>query len=139
FGMPDAIAADVLAHRSGAQVDDYFDLTLHYGERRLCLRCSSLVAQPRPRFELHGTAASFVKYGLDPQEAQLKAGIDPRGDGFALDKNNGTLTFGNGSSGEVPSERGNYLAFYEAIANAILDGARAPVDPADARAGLVLI
>src|SRR5437868_5310474 len=139
FGMPDAVSADVLAQRDGAEVDDYFDLTLHYGERRLCLRCSTLVAQPRPRFELHGTAGSFVKYGLDPQEAQLKAGMNPGDAGFAVDANDGTLTFGDRRQVEVPSERGNYLAFYEAVADAILDGARAPVDPADARAGLVLI
>jgi scyllo-inositol 2-dehydrogenase (NADP+) len=139
FGMPDAISADVVAQRIDAQVDDYFDLTLHYGERRVCLRCSTLIAEPRPRFALHGTAGSFVKYGLDPQEAQLKSGMNPRDDDYALDPNDGTLTFGDGRAGKVPSERGNYLAFYEAVADAILDGARVPVDPVDARAGLVLI
>jgi scyllo-inositol 2-dehydrogenase (NADP+) len=139
FGMPDAISADVLAQRTGAEVDDYFDVTLHYGDRRVCLRCSTLVAQPRPRFALHGSAGSFVKYGLDPQEAQLKSGVDPRDAGFAVDEKDGTLTFGDGRSGKVPSERGNYLAFYEAVADAILDDAPVPVDPADARAGLVLI
>src|SRR5205823_10312737 len=45
FGTPEAISADVLAQRADAQVDDHFDLTLHYGERRVCLRCSNLVAQ----------------------------------------------------------------------------------------------
>ena len=139
LGMPDAISADVLAQRAGAEVDDYFDLALHYGERRVCLRCSTLIAQPRPRFALHGTSGSFVRYGLDPQEAQLKSGMDPRDDAFALDEKNGTLTFSDGRSGKVPSERGNYLAFYETLANAILDGTPVPVDPADARAGLVLI
>lgn len=139
FGLPDAVSADVLAQRDGAQVDDYFDLTFHYGERRACLRCSTLTAEPRPRFAVHGTAGSFVKCGLDPQEAQLKAGTDPRDERFALDANDGTLTFGDGGTSKVPSERGNYLAFYEAVADAILDGATVPVDPADARAGLLLI
>lgn len=139
FGMPEAISGDLLAQRTRAKVDDYFDLTLHYGDRRVCLRCSTLVVQPRPRFALYGTAASFVKYGLDPQEAQLKSGMGPRDDGFAFDENDGTLTFGDGRSGKVPSERGDYLAFYEAVADAVLDGAPVPVDPVDARAGLVLI
>ena len=139
FGMPDGISADVLGQRTGAQVDDYFDLTLHYGERRVCLRCSTLVAQPRPRFAIHGTAGSFAKYGLDPQEAQLKGGMDPRAPEFALDPNNGTITLGDGRHGKVPSERGNYRAFYAGVADAILDGAPVPVDPRDARAGLVLI
>jgi scyllo-inositol 2-dehydrogenase (NADP+) len=139
FGMPDAISADVLAQRAGAEVDDYFDLTLHYGERRACLRCSTLVAQPRPRFAVYGAAGSFVKCGLDPQEAQLKSGMTLRDDSFGFDGKDGTLTFGDGRSGKVPSERGNYLALYEAVADAILDGAPVPVAPADARAGLVLI
>jgi scyllo-inositol 2-dehydrogenase (NADP+) len=139
FGMPDSVSADVLAQREGAEVDDYFDLTLHYGERRVCLRCSTLVAQPRPRFAVHGTASSFVKYGLDPQEAQLKAGMDPCDDGYALDPNDGTRTFGDSRRGKVPSERGDYLAFYEGVANAIEGNVPVPVDPADARAGLVLI
>jgi scyllo-inositol 2-dehydrogenase (NADP+) len=139
FGMPDAIGADICAQRGGAKVDDYFDLTLHYGARRACLKSSSLTAVPRPRFALYGTAGSFVKYGLDPQEAQLKAGIDPRNDAYALDSNDGTLTFGDGRTGKVPSERGDYLAFYESVADAILDGAPPPVAPQDARDGLLLI
>jgi len=139
FGMPEAISGDVLAQRTGAEVDDFFDLTLHYVDRRVCLRCSTLVAKPRPRFAIHGTAGSFVKYGLDPQEAQLKSGMDPRDDGFTLDEKDGTLTFGDGRSGKVPSERGNYLAFYETVADAVLSGVSVPVVPADARAGLLLI
>jgi scyllo-inositol 2-dehydrogenase (NADP+) len=139
FGMPDAISADLLAQRDGAQVDDYFDLTLHHGERRVCLRCSTLIAEPRPRFAVHGTGGSFVKYGLDPQEAQLKAGMDPRDEGFGVNPVNGTIAFGDGAHGEVPSERGNYLAFYERVGNGIVGNLPPPVDPADARAGLMLI
>jgi scyllo-inositol 2-dehydrogenase (NADP+) len=139
FGMPDSVAADIFAQRADAKVDDYFDLTLHYGARRVCLKSSSLIAAPRPRFALYGTAGSFVKYGLDPQEAQLKAGIDPKANGFALDESDGTLKFGDGRKGKVPSERGDYLAFYEAVADAILNGAPPPVAPQDARDGLLLI
>ena len=139
FGMPDAISADILAQRRGATVDDYFDLTLHYGERRVCLRASSLVCEPRPRFDVHGSEGSFVRYGLDPQEAQLKAGIDPRDPRFGIDERSGTFTFPDGSAEPVPQERGRYLDFYEAVVRAINDGAPVPVDPADARAGLLLI
>jgi len=139
FGMPDVIGADIFAQRGDAKVDDYFDLTLHYGARRVTLKSSSLIAAPRPRFALYGTAGSFVKYGLDPQEAQLKAGIDPKADGFALDESDGTLTFIDARARKVPSERGDYLAFYEAVADAILDGAPPPVAPQDARDGLLLI
>ena len=69
FGPPEAIAADLAVQRPQAVADDYFSLTLHYGARRVVLGCSTLVAAPRPRFALHGTQGSFVKHGLDPQDA----------------------------------------------------------------------
>ena len=139
FGMPDAISADIFAQRPGAKVDDYFDLKLNYGKRRVCLRASSLVTAPRPRFAAHGSGGSFVKHGLDPQEAQLKAGMDPRDPRFGVEDREGTLTLPDGSIEQVPTERGRYLDFYEAVVAAIDEGAPAPVDPADARDGLLLI
>jgi scyllo-inositol 2-dehydrogenase (NADP+) len=139
FGMPDSVSADILAQRPGAVVDDYFDLKLDYGTRRICLRASSLVSAPRPRFSVHGSGGSFVKHGLDPQEAQLKAGMDPREPGFGVAERSGTLTLPDGSLEQVPTERGRYLDFYEAVVSAIDEGAPAPVDPADARDGLLLI
>jgi scyllo-inositol 2-dehydrogenase (NADP+) len=139
FGMPDAISADIFAQRPGAAVDDYFDLTLHYGERRVCLRASTLVIEPRPRFAVYGSGGAFVKYGLDPQEAQLKAGMDPRDPRFGVEDRTGTLTLPDGSAEPVPQERGRYLDFYEAVVRAIRNGAPVPVDPADARNGLMLI
>jgi scyllo-inositol 2-dehydrogenase (NADP+) len=139
FGMPNAVSADVQAQRSAALVDDYFDLTLEYESKRVSLRASSLIAEPRPRYALGATWGSFVKYGLDPQEGQLKSGMDPREPQFGLDERTGTLTLPGGRTEQVPNQRGNWLAFYEGVAAAILDGAQVPVDPADARDGLMLI
>ena len=139
FGMPDAIAADIFAQRPGAMVDDSFDLRLDYGSRRVWLRASSMVAEPRPRFAVHGSGGSFVKHGLDPQEEQLKAGMDPRDPRFGVEESSGTLTRPDGSTEQVPTERGRYLDFYTAVVAAIDEGAPVPVDPADARDGLALI
>lgn len=139
FGLPDSVAADIVAQRDGALVDDYFDLTLFYGRMRVCLRSSTLVADPRPRFAVHGTGGSYLKRGLDPQEAQLKSGMDPHASAFGVDDRDGTWMLGDGSSRPVPTERGRYLAFYDEVAAAILDGSPVPVDPRDARAGLLLI
>jgi len=139
FGTPDAIDADIVAQREGALVDDYFDLGLHYGARRVCLRSSTLVAAPRPRFAVHGTSGSFIKHGLDPQESQLKSGMNPRDHDFGVDSNHGSLIFPDGHAESVPTKRGNYLAFYEAVADAIGDGAPPPVSPEGARDGLALI
>ena len=139
FGIPESVDADIGIQRDGAKVDDYFDVTLHYGAMRACLRSSSVAAEPRPRFAAHGGAGSFVKKGLDPQEAQLKAGIQPSHPEYGYDPSDGTLTRADGSITSVPTERGNYLAFYDGIAAAILEGAPSPVAPEDARDALLLI
>ena len=139
FGLPDAIEADVLSQRAEARVDDYFELALFYGRMRVCLRCSTLIAEPRPRFAVHGSGGSFVKFGIDEQEAQLKAGMNPRDPTFGIDERAGTFTAPDDTRTSVPTERGRYLAFYDAVASALLAGGPVPVEPADSRDGLLLI
>ena len=141
FGLPDAISADVVAQRQEAAVDDYFELVLHYGQKRAILSASTLVAAPRPRFAVHGSSGSFVKFGLDPQEASLKAGTLPSTSGFGRDDPSryGVLTDANGRSQAVATEDGRYTAYYETLADAILLGQKLPVDAADARTGLRII
>jgi scyllo-inositol 2-dehydrogenase (NADP+) len=140
FGRPDALSADIAAQREAAAVDDWFDLTLRYGPARVRLSASTLVADPRPRFALHGTRASFVKCGLDPQEARLRAG-GSLGHGRAGDLHDlrGLLTIGDAPPEPVPTEPGDWPRFYVRVAAAILDGAPPPVDPVDALLGLDLI
>jgi len=138
FGMPNSIEADITAERATAKVDDCFEVALHYGSVRAYFRASSLRKIPRPRFAINGAGGSFVKHGLDPQEAQLKAGVDLGSPQYGVDPQDGTLAR-DGAVARVPTCRGNYLAFYEALAAAILDGAPLPVDPGDARDGLALI
>lgn len=141
FGPPEAVTADIAAQRPDVVVDDYFELTLHYGERRVILSASTLVVTPRPRFSLHGSKGSFVKHGLDPQEAMLRAGATANDAGFGEEAPEafGTLTLADGQPELVPSIRGEWRRYYDGVADAILDGAPPPVDPADALTGLNLI
>ncbi|WEK01458.1 MAG: oxidoreductase [Candidatus Sphingomonas phytovorans] len=141
FGTPEAITADIAAQRPDVVVDDYFELTLHYGERRVIVSASTLVVSARPRFALHGSNGSFVKHGLDPQEAMLRAGASANDAGFGEEAPEafGTLTVADGQPELVPSIRGDWRRYYEGVADAILDGAPVPVDPADALTGLKLI
>jgi scyllo-inositol 2-dehydrogenase (NADP+) len=140
FGYPDMIGGDVALQRPGTLIDDYFEVTLHYGARRVILSCSSLAMAPRPRFALHGPKGSFVKYGIDPQEAVLRAGGNPRDPGYGVDapEDYGVLTDAAGRH-PVPTERGDWSLFYKGVADAIVDGAPPPVDPAEALAGLSII
>ena len=141
FGVPDAVSGDLAVQRAGAAVDDYFALTLHHGRHRVLLSASTLVAEPRPRFELHGTGGSFVKHGLDPQEGQLGSGMRPddRGYGKEPTRQRGVITMPDGGRQRIATETGCYVDFYDAVAAAIADGAPVPVEPADARLGLRII
>jgi scyllo-inositol 2-dehydrogenase (NADP+) len=66
------VDADIAQQRSGAVVDDYFELRLHYGQMRCILSASTLVALPRARFAVHGTLGSCLTYGVDPLEEALR-------------------------------------------------------------------
>jgi predicted dehydrogenase len=124
FGMPQAIHVDTACQREGAQVNDYFHAQLRYSGHpglRVILHASALVGALGPRFAVHGTLGSFVKYGLDTQEDALKAGGRPHWDAlgdWGLDPQPGTLTtYPNQQlhTAAAPQAAGNYCAFYVAL------------------------
>ncbi|OAN60179.1 oxidoreductase [Sphingomonas sp. TDK1] len=141
FGMPEAVQGDVASQRGNSLVDDYFNLTLFYGVRRVVLASSRMIAAARPRFALHGRRGSFVKYGLDPQEAAMRAGGSVRDPNHGLEDpaQYGKLTMPDGLSEIITSERGDYRRFYAGVAAAIRDGTPSPVAAEDALGGLKLI
>lgn len=141
FGMPEALTADIAVQRDDARTDDYFELTFHYGQRRVILAASRLIAARRPRFALHGTQAGFIKNGLDPQEPWMRAGGSASAPEFGVEDpaNHGTLWHADGSSETIVSERGDYKRYYAGIADAISGKGSVPVDAADAVTGLKLI
>lgn len=77
FGLPKTITADIRLQRSHAKTDDNFELKLDYGFTKVILKSGMLVREPGPRYMIHGTKGSFLKYGEDPQEAFLRAGKLP--------------------------------------------------------------
>lgn len=139
FGQPDSIQADLEQQRDGAQTVDFFHVVLRYGKMRAILHASALVAAESPRFTIHGKLGSYVKFGLDPQEDALKRNDDVNGDDFGKDARDGTLTVSTAPPGDAPchattreTERGNYLAYYSGIGDAISKGACNPVPAEDA-------
>ena len=133
FGAPEAISADIRIERDGAAADDAFDVTLRYPRLRATLR-GSMLAQPlAPSFALHGTKGSFVKYGLDPQEAALKAGRTPDEPGWDVEpaELHGKLTTLEGAR-TIPTIPSNFTRYYENIRDAILGKARPGVTPESA-------
>lgn len=142
FGAPLAIAADIGVQRHGAGADDYFHVTLRYPVLRVILHGSLLTAASDPRLAVHGTRASFVKHGLDPQEAQLKAAMVPGAAGYGVDTRPGVLTNVEDEvqvQVAVPSEPSDYRAFYAGVRDAILHGAPSPVPVEEALRTMTLL
>jgi len=133
FGIPQAISADIRIEREGAAVDDAFDVTLHYPQMRALLRASMLAIAPAPMFAVHGTAGSFVKHGLDPQEAALKAGRSPDESGWDMEPPEmyGRLTTPEGTR-TIPTIPSSFTHYYENVRDAIHGKAQLAVTPAQA-------
>src|SRR5881396_1873605 len=134
FGIPQAISADLRSEREGAVVDDAFDVTLHYPHMRAVLRASMLAVSPGPTFAVHGTRGSFIKYGLDPQEAALKEGRTPEEAGWDSEPPEmyGRLATPEGTR-TIPTIRSSFTHYYENVRDAILGKAQLAVTPEQAR------
>jgi scyllo-inositol 2-dehydrogenase (NADP+) len=132
FGLPLAVWADIGIQRTGGAVDDFFMVRLRYETLSVTLQASYLVREPGPRYILHGTHGSFLKWGTDPQEEFLKAGGEPGMPGWGVEeaKYRGKLNTeidGAHLTGMIESRPGNYLAFYDGVYAAIREGQAPPV------------
>jgi scyllo-inositol 2-dehydrogenase (NADP+) len=144
FGPVTRVYAESDVRRPGTQADDdtFFALT-HANGVRSHLWVSATAARPGPRFRVLGSKAGYVKYGLDPQEAELRAGARP-GTGTAWGVEPvplwGRLGAGDSpaNSGGSPVETvpGDYPAYYAAIAAALRGGTPPPVTAHEAAAAL---
>jgi len=142
FGIPDAIGADIRVERAVAAIDDAFDVTLHYANMRAVLR-ASMMAQPiGPTWIVHGTKGTFMKYGMDPQEAALKEGRTPTEPAWDTEP---PELFGKLISPEgtrvVPTLRSSFSQYYENIRDVLLGKATLAVTPEwslDVMRGLLL-
>jgi len=138
FGMPRSLYAVVRGLRTDSQVDDSFDLFLNYPDTKCFVRGSYLIKEAGPRYILHGTRGSFVKYGLDPQEEALKSGITPGTKNWGEDD---PVLYGilnveldSGDKRDVyPTLPGNYMAYYENIYEVLRSGSSLEVKPEEAR------
>lgn len=132
FGMPEALFADIATLRDNGKVDDYFVIHFlkpsEYPGVKVTLKASYLMCEAEPRFILHGTEGSYVKFGLDPQEADLKKGLLPNTPHWGEEDQDfwgmiHTEKEGNVFRGKYPSLPGNYGAFYENIYQHLYGGA----------------
>ena len=147
FGTPFRLWAKLRTDRDQGSVPDGVDiyLSFHGPEGRdvlVRLGTTSLAAEPAPRYRLHGTGGSYVKYGLDPQEPTLVAGGHVPAVGSAepwlpeAESMWGTLTVATDPSApaqmertQVPTIPGDYRDYYSNVAAAILGEAEPILTP----------
>lgn len=132
FGLPESIYADLAIQRPSAKSIDYFQIELYYPSLRVIIGSSSVMANSRPVVSLYGTNGSYVKHGLDPQEASLRAGLTPLDSDYALEDLSmaGVLSEMVGDSlqnNTIVSLNGAYLEYYQLIYNSLLSGIAAPI------------
>jgi len=137
FGIPEAVWADIDKMRTDSEIDDYYHIKLIYPDIKVVLKASYLVREEGPRYSLHGTNGSFLKYGLDPQEEMLLRGGNPSMPDWGKEPEAhwGILnTEYNGVHirGKVETVAGNYAKFYDNIYGVIRKRAELEVLPEQA-------
>jgi scyllo-inositol 2-dehydrogenase (NADP+) len=139
FGLPDTITADERIQRSGGRTTDNFTVVLDYPQLKVTLKGGMLVREPGPTYVLLGEQGSFVKYGMDVQEAALKAGLRPDEVptwGQEPEANWGHLNTdyqGQHLVARVESETGDYRGYYANVYQALTGDAALAVTAEQAR------
>ncbi|WP_298400821.1 oxidoreductase [Sphingobium sp.] len=138
FGRPDAVSADIAALRPGSAADDWAHVVLRYAEKRVVLHASLHApggdAGGTPRFMVHGTGGMLIKRRLDPQEAQLIAGLRPGDAGWGVDPDPVEHHDTDGQVTLSPAIIGCQERFYAQITDAMRQGSPLPVSTQDALA-----
>jgi predicted dehydrogenase len=138
FGPVLRVYAEVDARRPGAQVDDDVFVALEH-ERgvRSHLWMSAVAPLGGRSLRATGTRAGIETPGLDPQEAQLAAGLRPGDPGWGAGEPARVVDVDGERT--VAVENGAYECFYAAVRDALRDGAPLPVDARDGVAALRVI
>jgi scyllo-inositol 2-dehydrogenase (NADP+) len=135
FGAPEWLYANVFTQRDNGVTVDGFEILLGQGKLRMTLGVSLLCADGGYRYRVNGSRASFLKAGLDQQEPQLRAGMEPTEHSFGTEPAEqwGTLVQGETGQREVITpQTGRWLTFYELMRNAIEQDGPVPVSAAQA-------
>ncbi len=144
FGWPDTVYAEQAHRRPGAQADDDSFVALQFpGGEVAHLWMSVIPRATGPRMRVVGAVGVYEKYGLDPQEPQLIAGLRPGDAEYGCEPRErwGTLSTeidGLPVVATVESVPGSYQDYYAAVRDALREGKPMPVDP-DESLGVVRI
>ena len=144
FGKPNEVDARIGIQRPGGMVDDFYDIRLLYDNLLVIVKSGYLVREQGPRYTIHGVQGSFVKYGIDPQEQDLKDGKLPNAKGWGKEyeqwwgKINSTID-GVHVEKKIETLPGDYMEFYNNVYDAIRNKASLCVKPEEAKEVVRLI
>ncbi len=140
FGKPQEVTCILLTQRPGLEVEDNFEIVLTYpAGLKVTLKGAMLVKVPGPTYVLYGDHGTFIKYGMDVQEAELKKGGRPDTSpnwGIEPESIWGKLTYeqdGKDITETVKSEEGHYEDLFQNMYEAITEGKELIVKPEQAR------
>ncbi|WP_439135623.1 Gfo/Idh/MocA family oxidoreductase [Pseudomaricurvus sp.] len=141
FGPVESVYAELNERYPNSQVDDdSFVALTHCNGVRSHLWMSSVAPHAGLRFRVLGSQAGYCSHGLDGQEDALKSGARPDQSSWTdnLEITQGSLHTGEDQS-VFDNDQGQYLSYYEQIANAIRNHTPAPVDPRDSVSMLAIV
>ena len=141
FGAVSSASAELATrHPRAAAEDDAFVVLQHASGVTSHLSMNSFAAQKGPRFHVLARGTAYTKWGLDGQEDALRGGALPSDEGFGVEPSSAWGVLGvDGDLTAIEPERGDYAGFYRELADALTQGAPAPVDPRDSLHILELI
>jgi scyllo-inositol 2-dehydrogenase (NADP+) len=136
FGKPLAFYKVLGMNRKDTKVDDYFHFHLHYPHSLQVFVCSSLlVPNPQAALVVHGEKGSLIKHRADVQEVQLLQSMKPGAPGYGEEPAQlaATLTLMNDDGSKrqetILSAKGDYMALFEDLYQAIVNQKTYPVTP----------
>lgn len=120
FGLPNAVLADFAAFRPNSLVEDYFEITFTYTDKRIKVRGTDIALEQQWAYVIQGLRGSFLKSRSDRQETLLLKGAKPSKGAWCDEPvdESGILTYqenGKTIREAVATEEGNYYAYFESV------------------------
>lgn len=132
FGYPEAVHGDIRITRENSLVDDWFDITLYYPEKRVRLKAGFFVREAVPAYVVHGKKGSFLKERGDIQEDVLKTGEKPNRTDWGTEPAGKEGLLHTEINGEevrktIPTLQGNYYELFDGVYRSITEDKPEPV------------
>ncbi|MDE3143442.1 MAG: Gfo/Idh/MocA family oxidoreductase [Bacteroidota bacterium] len=134
FGKPDSLFADIARQRTGSLIDDYFEILLFYKNLRVRLKSGFFIRETIPGYMVFGKNGTFLKNKADVQEDDLIAGKKPTIPNWGIEPESEQGLLHTEKDGKiirekVPTEKGNYMGYFEALYQSIVNGKPLAVTP----------